>query len=335
MHQANFQSRRSFQARGILLLAALGLILGPGIHQGLSAKEPESGTRLPETARRILFLGDSITYAGHYIVLVEAALRQQSDTQDSVPDIINLGLPSETCTGLSEPDHPFPRPNVHERLDRALKQIQPDLVVACYGMNDGIYHPFNLKRFQSYQQGMLSLARKVKAAGARLVLMTPPPFDPLPQRISGKLRKAGAKSYAWFGIYENYDQEVIKPYAEWILDQKAIATGIVNLRKPVLEYVEAKRKTNPGFALSGDGVHLNQEGNEILASAILKAWGYQPKIEPDKELLALITQRQTLMRNAWLTKTGHKRPGIKAGHPMDKAQARNRELIQAIHAKLK
>ena len=72
----------------------------------------------PLSAKRILFLGDSITHAGGYISLIEAQLIANGVA--SRPEMINLGLPSETCSGLSEPDHPFPRPDVHERLDRAL-----------------------------------------------------------------------------------------------------------------------------------------------------------------------------------------------------------------------
>ena len=46
---------------------------------------------------------------------------------------------------LSEPGHAggaFPRPELYERLERVLERAKPDLIVACYGMNDGIYHPF-------------------------------------------------------------------------------------------------------------------------------------------------------------------------------------------------
>ena len=67
-----------------------------------------------ENAERIVFLGDSITNDGHYINLLEAALRKSHPNAE----FINLGLPSEGCPGLSEPAHPFPRPDVHERLLR-------------------------------------------------------------------------------------------------------------------------------------------------------------------------------------------------------------------------
>ena len=50
---------------------------------------------------------------------------------------------------MSEEGHAggkFPRPDLHERLDRALPKTKPDLVFACYGMNDGIYLPLDEAR---------------------------------------------------------------------------------------------------------------------------------------------------------------------------------------------
>lgn len=130
----------------------------------------------PLKAKRILFLGDSITAAGEYVYMIDMQLRLQST--NPTPVIINAGLPSENVTGLSEPDHPFPRPNVHERLDRALNMFKPDVVVACYGMNDGIYYPFSEERFEKYQAGINQLIEKVHATNAKLVLLTPPPLTP-------------------------------------------------------------------------------------------------------------------------------------------------------------
>ena len=46
-------------------------------------------------------------------------------------EVFSLGLPSETCIGLSEPDHPWPRPNVHERLGRALERQEDLHEVRC------------------------------------------------------------------------------------------------------------------------------------------------------------------------------------------------------------
>src|SRR6266576_7102721 len=90
--------------------------------------------------QRIVFLGDSNTYAGKYIAYLDAYLCTRFP--DKRFELINLGLPSETVSGLSEPDHPYPRPNVHERIAAALAKTKPNIVVACYGMNDGICYPF-------------------------------------------------------------------------------------------------------------------------------------------------------------------------------------------------
>jgi lysophospholipase L1-like esterase len=58
--------------------------------------------------------------------------------------------------------------------------IKPDLIFACYGMNDGIYHPYSRARFSDYVRRMDKLIEAVNAAGTPLVLMTPSPPDPEP-----------------------------------------------------------------------------------------------------------------------------------------------------------
>ena len=35
-----------------------------------------------------------------------------------------------------------------------LEKAQPQLVYACYGMNDGIYYPLGDERFQAFKNGM-------------------------------------------------------------------------------------------------------------------------------------------------------------------------------------
>ena len=218
----------------------------------------------PLKAKRILFLGDSITHSGGYVAWLETQCRLYDVSP--VPEFINVGLSSETCTGLTEPDHPFPRPDVHERLDRALKQVKPDVVVACYGMNDGIYYPFSQERFHTYQDGINRLIKKVHATGAKLILMTPPPFDAVPLKSKkGKLKPAGEKTYAYFAIYENYDKEVIARYARWIMQQKDRVEMVIDLHTPITNHLAQQRKANAKYTLAPDGVHPNPLGQRILA----------------------------------------------------------------------
>lgn len=309
-----------------------GFLLWVGICLAVTLSAAPKPKTFPLQAKRILFMGDSITHAGHYVAWIEMQLRLSG--YDPLPELINLGLPSETACGLSEPDHPWPRPNAHERLGRALAKTQPDVVVACYGMNDGIYYPFSKKRFMAYQDGIGRLIKKVHAANAKLVLMTPPAFDPLPLKKKGKLRPVGAEKYAWFAIYENYDAEVLRPYSRWIMQQHKRVEMAIDLHTPVINYVAARRRTQPDFTMSPDGVHVNPEGHRVLARAILGAWGVPPQ-KSDAELLQLVTRRQKLLHDAWLSHVGHKRPGVQPGVPLHKARAQAAELEQQINLLLK
>ncbi|CAN5908792.1 hypothetical protein BH23PLA1_BH23PLA1_41500 [soil metagenome] len=289
-----------------------------------------------EGVQRVVFLGDSITYAGLYIEFLEAYLRQTRPDLDC--EFLDLGLPSETVSGLSEPGHAggaFPRPVLRERLDRVLEKTRPDLVVVCYGMNDGIYHPFDEERFEAFRQGMLDLREKVSARGAKILHVTPPVFDPLP--IQEKTLPAGLTEYRQ--PYEGYD-EVLGRYSDWLLSRRADGWEVVDVHGPMKRHLKHRRQADPEYRLAGDGVHVNAVGHWLIARAILDHWALlQPEDkgaeDPDAvfardpqglDLLGLVQQKQRLLKDAWLTETGHKRPGMKVGLPLEEARRRVQEL---------
>ena len=281
----------------------------------------------PIKAKRILFLGDSITAAGGFVNMIE--LQLQLHGVEPMPELVNAGLPSETCTGLSEPDHPFPRPDVHERLDRALAAVKPDVVVACYGMNDGIYYPFSEERFQKYQEGINRLIEKVHAYGAKLVLMTPPPFDAMPLKAAGKLLPDGNEKYAWFAVYENYD-EVIQRYGKWLLEQKDRTEMVIDLHTPSMAFWKQQREKDPNFTVAPDGVHCNSDGHRTIAEVILKAWGVESLVPVSAEMMQLVNQKGTVLHDSWLSRIGHKRPGMSEGLPLEKAVEKAVEIDKQL-----
>jgi lysophospholipase L1-like esterase len=280
--------------------------------------------------KRVLFLGDSITHSGGYVAWIETQLRLQWET---IPEVINIGLSSETCSGLSEPDHPFPRPDVHTRLDAALTKVKPDLVIACYGMNDGIYYPFSEERFKKYQAGVNLLIKKVHAAGAKLVLLTPPPFDPTPLKGTNKVKPKGEKKYAWFAMYEKYDDEVLARYAKWIMQQQGRVEMVIDVHTPLLKHATERRKKNPKYTLAPDGVHPNAIGHRIMGETVAKAMGMK-QLEPSNDLLKAVHQRSSMLHDAWLSHVGHKRPGVKPGLPLKEAQERAAKMDILINAML-
>ena len=270
-------------------------------------------------AKKIVFLGDSITYKGEFLVTLESYM---ISNDHNGPKMLNLGLQSETCSGDSEPAHPWPRPNVHERLQRLLDKVKPDLLVVNYGMNDGIYHPFDKKRFENYKAGINAIIEATENVDPeiRVILVTPPPFDPLPVQKKGALAKKDAKAFSWKAVYENYDAEVIAVYSKWILEQESRVTGCIDVRSPILEALAEKRKSKADFFFAHDGVHLNAEGHEVMGTAIAQALGLDTSKALSRKAKDLIGQRQSLLRDSWLTEVGHKRPNAKAGTPVEMAE---------------
>ncbi len=278
--------------------------------------------------QRIVFLGDSITQGGGYIEFIDAALIAQHP--EVTKEIIPLGLSSETVSGLSEDGHAggkFPRPDLHERLDRALEKTKPEMVFSCYGMNDGIYLPLGAVRTKAFQDGMKKLHDKVAATGARIVHLTPPVFDPVPikQRVvSGDQVKPGQ-------FYQGYN-EVLDFYSDWLLDMRQKGWEVLDIHGPMNAAIAEKRKTDPEFTFSKDGVHPGPEGHLLMARAVLDAWGL--KVKPDgtpdhpngAAILALVKKKHAILRPAWLSYVGHKRPGNAPGLPIEEAKAKAAEL---------
>ncbi len=335
----------------VLTLIPLAALASPG-RKGDGKAGVKAGTQKGRGAmleplkgvKRLLVLGDSITYGGGYVDAIDGYLyRNCPETHTTV---IDLGLPSETVSGLSEPNHAggaFPRPDLHERLERALAKIKPDMVMACYGMNDGIYYPLGEERFQKYREGVLWLRERVRKAGARLWMVTPPPFDPVP--IQGRTLPAGRTEYP--APFEGYDT-VLGRYSEWLLEQKQKAGwNVIDIHTPLNAYLTEQRKTNPKFAFAGDGVHLNDEGHRLVGREILRAWGapelllpsvagYKPlpgrQDDPIVHFESLVHERQRLMCDAWLNEVGHKRPGMAKGVPIPEAETKAAELDTQIRA---
>lgn len=288
------------------------------------------GERVPIKGQRIVFLGDSNTYAGHYADLIEASILQQAPELQL--SILNLGLNGETCSGLSEPDHPYPRPSVHGRLCSVLAKTQPDIVVAAYGMNDGIYHPQSPARFTAYKKGIREIVGNVHPTGAKLYILSPPPFSAAPLIGKGKVVPKSSGRFAWFSIYEGYDA-VLADYTAWLQSLRDPRIGgILDIRHPLLEYQTLQQLSKPDYQIMSDGVHYNQDGHKIVANLLLKAWGFCPNADNHhEELLQHVRQRQRILRDAWLTHCGHQRPDVKPGLPLTVAQIEASRILAHIH----
>jgi lysophospholipase L1-like esterase len=298
------------------IFSALGLL-------AVSISSAWSAEMLPG-AKRVLVLGDSITYGGHYVEYIEAYFATRFPKREI--EFINVGLPSETLSGLSEEGHAggkFPRPDLHERLNRVLEKTKPDTVLACYGMNDGIYLPFSPGRHAAFTNGLMRLRERVAATGAKMIHATPPVFD--------ESRGKGP------GYAATLDQ-----YSDWMLGQRAAGWDVADLHGPMKRAMEQGKKADAKFTLANDGVHPGEAGHWLMAKAYLEHLGATDLAKADSgaamvfvhpsgaAILRLVQQRQRVLKDAWLLETGHKRPGMSKGLPLPEAKARAEQFTRQI-----
>src|SRR5262249_5344590 len=161
-----------FTRRQDMIRFALAVALSSALAVPLAAQDAES-----LAGKRVVFLGDSNTQAGGYVAVTAYYLEKLYPKKDF--DVIGLGLASEKPSGCGEGGHAggqFPRPCLFERLDRLLEKAKPEVVFACYGMNDGIYLPLDKERFAAFQKGVTKLIERCQKAGAKQVFLVTPPI---------------------------------------------------------------------------------------------------------------------------------------------------------------
>jgi lysophospholipase L1-like esterase len=293
---------------------------------GLKSKPSAESAALPEppkpdvdaiAGKRVVFLGDSITQAGEYVAFTTYYLEKLYPKKDF--DLLGLGLASETLSGLSEDGHAggkFPRPCLFDRLDGLLEKARPEVVFACYGMNDGIYLPLDKDRFAAFQKGVTKLIEHCKKAGVKQIfLVTPPIYDLVPKKDEF-----------------NYDT-VLAEYAKWEMSLMVPGVFAIDLHTAM-----RKARDSRAEAFSQDKVHPGDDGHLVIAKTILTALGVKVpdetvaaiKAEP---LFKLLEQKRGMRSAAWMRHIGYTREKTVKPEPLGTTEedaAKFQEKIDAL-----
>ena len=308
---------RPLRAVGTMIMSLVGAVSAV-----LGADAPQPADLL-RSARRIVVLGDSITYGGGWVVPLAAWLEATGGTAE----VINMALGSETVSGLSEEGHAggkFPRPDLAERLDRVLRVGRPDLVIACYGMNCGIYQALDEARFAKFKDGIQRLHDTVEKTGATIVHLTPPVYDRRPDKPG----PAGAVDY----------DAVLDAYSQWLLSKRADGWIVIDIHGPMKDLLAAVRAGDAQAVFAPDAVHPNAAGQWAMARALFAGLGEHAiaaKETPEHfaAFVPDVKRRMEVLRDAYLAAAGHRRPGVPAGLPLGEAEARARGLTDSIRAR--
>jgi len=292
--------------RALTAIAAVFAISGPLVAQDVEAV----------AGKRVVFLGDSITQSAGYVTFITYYLEKLHPKKDF--DLLGLGLASETLSGLSEEGHAggkFPRPCLFERLGRLLERAKPDVVFACYGMNDGIYQPLDTDRFAAFKKGVTRLIDQCKAAGVKEVyLVTPPIYDFTPKD----------KEF-------NYEA-VLTEYAKWETELKIPGVRVIDLHTAMRKARDARNEP-----FSKDRVHPGDDGHLLMARTILTALGVKV---PDESLAdikkdplyKLVAEKQSMRSAGWMKHIGYTREAKVEPQPLGTVEADVAKIQEKIDA---
>lgn len=199
---------------------------------------------------RIVFLGDSITQAGArpkgYVSLVRQEL-------ESLPGDLNLEIVGAGISGNKVPD-------LQKRLELDVLSKKPTTVVIYIGIND-VWHSQNGRGTskEDYESGLRDIIKRISATGAKVVLCTP--------SVIGEKTDGSNPLDSMLEEYSSISRKVAND----------TSASLYDLRAAFIDHLKKHNPDNvPKGVLTGDGVHLNEAGNEFVARQMLRALGHAP-----------------------------------------------------------
>ena len=198
---------------------------------------------------RIVFLGDSITEQQLYTNFVESYL--VSRYPELKLTFLNAGWGGDTAPGGAV------------RLERDVLALKPTVVTICYGMNDGSYVPPTQEIKHKFVDGMRQLVSRLKAAGIRIVLLTPGMVD---ESVNPGLQSV------------RYNQGGLRVMADEVLALAAAESlPVFDLHKLMNEVDARAKAVDPNFCMIPDSVHPDPAGHLVMAFGLLQALGVPPR----------------------------------------------------------
>ncbi len=211
---------------------------------------------------RVVFYGDSITEQQMYGRDIETYVATRFPKMRV--SFLNSGWSGDKVGGGGGGP-------IETRLKRDVLPYKPTVVTILLGMNDGNYTTDTPQNYQTFTTGLTHIVDELtqKLPGVRLTLLTPSFFD---YNAKDRQPPPAGQGYSFGHPASDYNQTLIH-YGDFIRQLGAQRHILVaDLNAPMAAATEVGRRTDPKFALSGDGVHPNEVGHLIMAAAVLQAW---------------------------------------------------------------
>lgn len=208
---------------------------------------------------RVLFYGDSITEQRLYTTYVEHYVLTRYTERHIT--FINTGWGGDQVT--RNECGPCRGVGGLGRIKRDVIDHHPTVVTLLFGMNDGRYYDFDEPTMKVYVDGLTAIIQEIKTkTKARIYLMTPTVYD-------------GTRNTPW--SHTTRYNDVLDRYSE---AAKQIAAReqlpVIDLHAITVDALTRAKKDDPSYTFLPDGVHPQEDGQLVMATEILRAWGAPP-----------------------------------------------------------
>jgi isoamyl acetate esterase len=197
---------------------------------------------------KIVFFGDSITQQGNNKNGYIDRMRTEITTKNirDKYELVGAGIGGNKVYDL------------YLRMEEDVLSKEPDVVVIYVGIND-VWHKSSSGTGTDkakFEKFYIAIIKKLQAKNIRVVLCTP--------TVIGELKNN-----------TNQQDGDLNAYSE-IIRRIAVENdcGLIDLRNAFLEYENANNAENKESGiLTTDRVHLNENGNKLVAAEMMKALG--------------------------------------------------------------
>ena len=209
---------------------------------------------LPKDGDKIAFLGDSITAGGWgteggYVRLVVNGLAKKGVSVTPIP----AGVGGHKSNDMLA------------RLENDVLSKDPDWMTLSCGVND-VWHGDKGVDLEDYKKNITAIVDQAEAQGVKVVILTSTPI----------------------GEESNAHNDKLAAYNDFL---RALATErnlpLADLAASFRDYLAPRNPEKTSRYLTVDGVHMNPEGNVLIAKGVLRAFGLTPAeiAEIEKEWL--------------------------------------------------
>tara|TARA_B100000214_G_C23906838_1_gene599282 strand:- start:237 stop:932 length:696 start_codon:yes stop_codon:yes gene_type:complete len=203
---------------------------------------------------KIVFLGDSITQQGEDFEDGFISLIRQNLSEDKF-ELIGKGISGNKVSDLLT------------RYKSDVLDLNPDLVFIYIGIND-VWHKYDFgtgSDIDLYEKGLRAIISDIKSLGSKIVLCTPTVIGENTGDFElGNQFKDVETMEKMNGDLDTFSDVVRKLSNEY-------ETELLDLRKIFMDYLAENNLNNDAAGiLTTDGVHLNKQGNKLIADQMIK-----------------------------------------------------------------